>query len=96
MIKSSGIFVKINYKLQSCIKNNRSHLAKTYKDSNKPKYILCAGIYNKNGGTIIFHANNFKEAENIINNNPFINAENYSFEILSKNYINLSTIGIIN
>ncbi|MGL5244731.1 MAG: hypothetical protein ACRC7R_06090 [Sarcina sp.] len=92
MTKSCGIFVKINYKLQGSIGNKRIHLAKTYRDNSVNKYVLCGGVYNKNGGTIIFHANNFEEAEKIINNNPFIYAENYSFEILSKNSISLGKI----
>lgn len=90
MTKNSGIFVKINYKMDKTMRGQKGHKAGTYRNSNDNKFVLCGGVYNRNGGTIIFHANNFEEAENIINNNPFIGASNYSFEILSKNSINLA------
>lgn len=92
MIKSSGMFVKINYKTNGAKKFNIQHRAKNYKDTAVKKYVLCGGSYFRNRGTIILHANNFKEAEEIINNNPFISYEDYSFEILSKNSISLGHI----
>lgn len=89
MTKSSGMFVKINYKINGNNKFSSEHRAKRYKDTTARKYVLCGGSYFRNRGTIIFHANNFKEAEDIISNNPFICYEDYSFEILSKNSISL-------
>ncbi|WP_278329727.1 hypothetical protein [Clostridium intestinale] len=38
---------------------------------------------------MIFQVEDLREAEEIINNNPFKVASFYSYEILSKNYINL-------
>ncbi|WP_300348240.1 hypothetical protein [Clostridium sp.] len=92
MTKSSGMFVKINYKINGANKLQGEHRAKNYKDTAVKKYVLCGGSYFRNRGTIIFHANNFKEAEEIINNNPFVSYEDYSFEILSKNSISLGHI----
>lgn len=89
MTKSSGMFVKINYKINGDNRFQGEHKAKMCKDTAVSKYVLCGGSYFRNRGTIIFHANNFKEAEEIINNNPFIFYEDYSFEILSKNSISL-------
>lgn len=91
MKKSTGIFVKINYKLNEGIKNQIRTSNTKYKDMNMSKYLLCAGTYNKNGGTIIFQANNLIEAEEIVNNNPFVGTEFYSFEILSQNHIALQS-----
>jgi len=89
MKKTSGIFVKINYKLdkgnKGYIKDNRSNS----KSNAFSKYLLCGGKYNKDGGTMIFQVEDLREAEEIINNNPFKVASFYSYEILSKNYINL-------
>ncbi|SHK08373.1 hypothetical protein SAMN02745163_03182 [Clostridium cavendishii DSM 21758] len=89
MKKSNGIFVKINYKLNKREKALGKSISGVVRDINMSKYLLCAGRYNKNGGTIIFQANNLMEAEEIISNNPFSHAENYSFEILSQNRIAL-------
>ena len=89
MTKSSGMFVKINYKINGDNRFQGEHKAKMYKDTAVSKYVLCGGSYFRNRGTIIFHANNFKEAEEIINNTPFVFYEDYSFEILSKNSISL-------
>lgn len=89
MTKNCGVFVKINYSNDKSIKNSINHQAKKYRSNSSSKYVLCGGVYNKNGGTIIFHANNFQEAEHIINNNPFVECKDYSFEILSRNNISL-------
>lgn len=89
MKKTSGIFVKINYKLDKDNKNQIKDNRANNKSNLFNKYLLCGGKYNKNGGTMIFQAEDLKEAEEIINNNPFKLASFYSYEILSKNYIAL-------
>ncbi|SHE40129.1 hypothetical protein [Clostridium fallax] len=90
MKKNVGIFVKINYKLDEETKKHLKNTSCKYRETNLSRYLLCGGIYNKNGGSFIFQANSLKEAENIIKNNPFVNTAYYSFEILSKNYLSLS------
>jgi uncharacterized protein YciI len=90
MKKNSGIFVKINYKLDQTEKEKIKDTNAKYREMNLSKYLLCAGTYNKNGGTFIFQANTFQEAEEIVNNNPFVGTDYYSFEILSNNYIALN------
>lgn len=89
MTKSAGIFVKINYKLDSNDKNRIREKHAKYRESSLSKYLLCGGTFNKNGGTLIFQANDLREAEAIINNNPFSGANFYSFEILSRQSISL-------
>ncbi|GIM28891.1 hypothetical protein CPJCM30710_15570 [Clostridium polyendosporum] len=89
MKKNAGIFVRISYKLDDNSKTIIKDMTAKYREMNIPRYLLCGGTHNKNGGTFIFHANNLKEAEMIINNNPFVGTEFYSFEIFSKNYIAL-------
>ena len=90
MTKHSGVFVKINYKMEGLMKGQRGNRAGSYRNSKDNKFVICGGVYNRNGGTIIFHASDFAEAEKIVNNNPFINSREYSFEILSKNSISLA------
>lgn len=90
MTKNYGVFVKIKYNLnkeeKSKLKNNKHG----YKENKFSKYLLCGGVINKNGGTIILQANDFNEAEQIVKNNPFVNLDSYSFEILSKNSLSLN------
>lgn len=89
MKKKSGLFVKINYKMSADdIYNITDKRAKT-NSINLTKYLYCAGTFNKNGGTMIFRAENFEEAKLILDNNPFINMDKYNYEILSRNSIYL-------
>lgn len=90
MTKSMGIFVKINYKMDNESKCKIKDKKMNYRNNKASKYLLCGGTYNKNGGTFIFQANSFEEAQLIISDNPFKDIDNYSFEILSKNNIRLS------
>ena len=90
MKKSSGIFVKINYKSEGRAKNKaQDKRVNDIKNSIYNKYLACAGSLNKNGGTMIFQARDLVEAEEIIKYNPFASNSFYSYEILSKNSIAL-------
>lgn len=91
MQKKSGLFVKINYNNYTFDKD-KLEKDKSFSRSNEmnlKKYLLCAGMLNKNGGTFIFQAKNMDEAEDIGNNNPFINSKIYSYEILKGDSIKL-------
>ncbi|SHI87385.1 hypothetical protein SAMN05444401_1649 [Clostridium amylolyticum] len=93
MKKSGGIFVKINYKIDTnSDARAKDRKVNDIKNSIYNKYLACAGTLNKNGGTIIFQAKDLTEAEEIISSNPFINNKFYSYEILSKNSIALTSI----
>ncbi|MEQ8199274.1 MAG: hypothetical protein ABRQ27_14945 [Clostridiaceae bacterium] len=92
MKKTSGIFVKINYKMDKGSKENIKEETHKTKGGIFNKYLLCGGKYNKDGVTMIFQAESLREAEEIINSNPFQKASYYSFEILSKNYIALNSL----
>ncbi|WP_027632478.1 hypothetical protein [Clostridium hydrogeniformans] len=89
MNKKDGLFVKINYKMDSLGKQRAIEGIKGKTSENFTKYLYCAGTYNKNGGTMIFRVEDFDEAKYIIDNNPFSKMDTYSYEILSKNNINL-------
>lgn len=70
-MKNTDLFMRINYRAEG--KDTETirydaHIKYNKQDSNK--YMICGGIYNKNGGTIIFKAKDLKEAEEIANNNP--------------------------
>ena len=70
-MENSNLFIRINYKTDG----NYSEILKdeelaSYTHNKSNKYLICRGVRNKNGGTIIFKARDFKEAEEILNNNP--------------------------
>lgn len=92
MKKKEGLFVKINYKMDfnsRGIKEKGKGERESLHNSNFKKYLFCAGVYNKNGGTMIFQAKDLDEAKDIIYNNPFCNAPVYNYEILNKDNIAL-------
>jgi uncharacterized protein YciI len=93
MTKRDGLFVKINYNNNGETSdnkiNNTSSVAKN-KDMNVKKYLLCAGVFNKNGGTMIFQAKNMDEAEQIVSNNPFVGSRTYNYEILKGDVISIN------
>jgi uncharacterized protein len=91
MRKREGLFVKINYNNNGRTYENKSKSNKMSRsgDSNVKKYLLCAGVFNKNGGTMIFQASSMDEAEQIIQNNPFCGSPIYTYEILKGDVIAL-------
>ena len=70
MDQIGNFFVKLNCKdidnIRSLIVNGNNKNI-----SNKEKYIMCAGKYDKNGWTLVFRARSFEEAEKLANMNPF-------------------------
>lgn len=79
MNSDSSVFVKLNYKNIGEINSLIIDRQGNFGDSKK--YIMCAGKYDKDGWTIVFKARNFKEAEEIVNNNPFKNRNGYSANV---------------
>ena len=70
-MEDSNLFIRINYKADG----NYSEVVRDEElinptNNNSSKYLICRGVCNKNGGTIIFKARDFKEAEEMLNNNP--------------------------
>jgi len=68
-METKNLLVKINYS-----REGSDSLAITYTQSNdeikhSSKYLICGGMYNRNGGTITFKAKNIEEATEIANNN---------------------------
>lgn len=66
---SNDVFVKLNYKNIGEFKS--LIIDRDLGCSEKNKYMMCAGNYNKDGWTFVFKANSIKEAEDLINNNKF-------------------------
>ncbi|MBW9156134.1 hypothetical protein G9F71_024090 [Clostridium sp. FP2] len=73
-METKDLWVKINYS-----QDGNESLAITYatskgKVNHSSKYLICGGMYNRNGGTIMFKAKNIEEATEIANNNLVANA----------------------
>ena len=68
-MENNNLCITINYKTEG----NYSEVIRdgelaNYSNNISNKYLICRGKRNKNGGTIIFKARDFKEAEEILNN----------------------------
>lgn len=90
MTKKDGLFVRINYKNLKKSQSNSSRNVIGATDSTiETKFLYCAGVINKNGGTMIFRAKDMDEADYIANNNPFVHSDIYKYEIFQNNVIAL-------
>lgn len=76
-MRGNEVFVKFNFK---SIGESKSLIIDRdgFKNTGGQKYLMCAGKHDKNGWTIVFKANSYKEAEYIIENNPFKNKIEYT------------------
>ena len=71
-MEKNNLFIRVNCKEDQNYSELVSHHdLMIHTNNNSSKYLICRGIFNKNGGTIIFKAKDFKEAEEMLNNNPF-------------------------
>ncbi|MBU3110560.1 hypothetical protein [Clostridium lacusfryxellense] len=83
-METKDLLVKINYS-----KEGNDSLAITYaqntdKINHSSKYLICGGMYNRNGGTIIFKAKNIEEATEIANNNLVAKAGSNKYEYIKQ------------
>jgi uncharacterized protein len=90
--KKSGVFVKINYK-SNCGFDSKNSIYERKNAAEEGielrKYLLCAGVLNKDGGMMIFQAESIEEAKEIATNNPFTKSSVYRYEILNSDIISL-------
>ena len=77
-MRNNEVFVKFNFK--SITESKTLIIDKDNVVENKgEKYLMCAGKHDRNGWTVVFKARNYKEAEYIIENNPFKNNTGYTY-----------------
>ncbi|MBU3158917.1 hypothetical protein KPL37_03945 [Clostridium frigoris] len=86
-METKDLLVKINYS-----RGGNDSLAITYASSTdnvnrSSKYLICGGMYNRNGGTIVFKAKNIEEAAEIANNNLVVNASGNKYQYLKKEHM---------
>jgi hypothetical protein len=89
MTKKNGLFVKINYKNLKKGSASGKNIGVNTANSTTSKFLCCAGTLNKNGGTMIFRAQDMLEADYIAKNNPFTNSDIYKYEIFHGDVISL-------
>ena len=73
-METNDLLVKINYSSEGNDSLAITYAASTDKVNHSSKYLICGGMYNRNGGTIMFKAKNIEEATQIANNNLVVNA----------------------
>lgn len=72
-----NLFVKIDYVIaNSDVKQQEKKAVSNTKirnaDMKASKYLIAGGVYNKNGGTIIFKAKNLQEVKNVTSQKPLV------------------------
>ena len=82
-----NLLVKINYSLEGNDSLAITYTTNTDKVNNSSKYLICGGMYNRNGGTITFSANNIEEATEIANNNLVVKAGANKYEYIKRDYM---------
>jgi len=96
-METKDLLVKINYSQKGNDSLAITYTTNTDKVNHSSKYLICGGMYNRNGGTIIFKAKNIEEATEIANNNLVAKAGTNKYEYLKTDYIvnNMQEINLI-
>lgn len=73
---NNNLFVTINYKKDKFNMSNGDNISHrtTIRNGevNSSKYLIGGGVYNKNGGTVVFKAKNLEEIKQITLERPLI------------------------
>ena len=83
-METKDLWVKINYSKEGNDSLEITYSTNTNKVNHASKYLICGGMYNRNGGTITFKAKNIEEATEIANNNLVANAGCSKYEYIKR------------
>jgi len=86
-METKDLLVKVNYSREGNDSLAITYATSTDKVNHSSKYLICGGMYNRDGGTIIFKAKNIEEATEIANNNLVAKAAVNKYEYLKRDYI---------
>ena len=92
---SNALLVRINYISEDSLGidtiNNsyKAHVVRNEKTEENKKYMLCGGIINKRGGTIIYNARNKEEAKEIAQNNMMTNHEHRKYREVKRDIVTI-------
>jgi len=81
-METKDLWVKINYTQEGNDRLATTYTTNTDKGNHSSKYLICGGMYNRNGGTIMFKAKNVEEATEIAKNNIVANAGTNKYEYI--------------
>lgn len=88
-MKSNSLFVRINYSVDNEAKENHRYKAHIVKNDNVQKRMICAGIYTKNGGMLIYKAKDIQEARDMAGNNIISKSESRKYIEIKKDIVSL-------
>ena len=83
-METKDLWVKINYSKEGNDSLEITYTTNTNKVNHASKYLICGGMYNRNGGTITFKAKDIEEATEIANNNLVANAGSNKYEYIKR------------
>jgi len=86
-METNDLLVKIFYSKEGNDSLAITYTSSTDKVNRSSKYLICGGMYNRNGGTIMFKAKNIEEAKEIANNNLVVNASANKYQYIKKDYV---------
>lgn len=74
---NNNLFVTINYRTGDKLNKNIENIAAPRTkirngEVNATKYLIGGGVYNKNGGTVVFKAKNLEEIKQVTSDYPLI------------------------
>jgi hypothetical protein len=79
-----NLYVKINYKTLG--NTEEAAIGRTKVNNGKissSRYLICGGVYNRNGGSVIFTAKNLEEIKQVTVNKPDMSM-NYNVAVIPK------------
>lgn len=94
MKKGDKLFVRIDYLVEGkdLSSDDFDKHIKYLSNISDERYFLGGGFSNKNGGMIIFKAENMDEAKKIADNDPVIKARVYTYELNEWDLVLLSDL----
>lgn len=78
VVKDNTLYMKIIYK----VKQNNPYYSSREKNLNyfsnedMNKYIICGGMYNKDGGSLVFRLKDIEEAKELVRNTKYSDSNN--------------------
>lgn len=88
-METGNLYIRLNYKVEGQKNDIYRHGAVISNRRNvcTSRYMVGGGIYNKNGGTIVFKAKDLNDAINIANNNPLKNNSKIKYEEVKRDLV---------
>ncbi|WP_142413640.1 hypothetical protein [Hathewaya massiliensis] len=84
----NNLYICINYKVKGEAQGEKYNFRiKNENNNNGSKYLICGGVYNKNGGKLVYKARDVKEAMELAQSNVFKNHKEDRFEEVKRDVV---------